>query len=985
MFEPATFPRVFGLAPGVDFPRALVSGIISRMSDRPPEAMARVQLIVNTRRMHRRLTALFAEQGAMLLPQLCLITDLDGLAPGTMLPPAVSPLRRRLDLIALVSKLIEKEEGIAPRASLYDLTDSVARLMDEMQGEGVSAADIALMDVRDQSGHWQRAQQFFQIAQEYVDRMDGPPEAEVRQRQLVDLLAHRWQQSPPDHPVIVAGSTGSRGTTLRLMKAVAQLPQGALVLPGFDFEMPAAIWSQLNNEMMSEDHPQYRFFRLMQTLDISRGQISSWDDNPPPSRARNALVSLSLRPAPFTHAWMTEGTQLTDIESATNKITMLRAPTPRTEALAIALRLRAAVESGQTAALITPDRMLTRQVTAALDQWGILPDDSAGTPLHLSPPGRLLRHVATLMHRRLDAEALLTLLKHPLTHIGQGRNTHILNTQKLELAVRDEGLPYPDNAGLMRLMTRATKHASDAGEILSWVAWVGRTIAGQCSAEERPLAEWVTRHIALAEAIAEGETDTKSGALWLRAAGEEARAVMTNLADHAAHGGTMTALAYADLLNALLSDATVRERDAPRSDVMIWGTLEARVQGADLVILGGLNDGTWPETPTPDPWMNRAMRHKAGLLLPERRIGLSAHDYQQAIGAPEVWLTRAIRSDDAETVASRWINRLSNLLDGLSMQGGPDALSAMIARGDMWLAKVAAFEAGENAPAAPRPSPRPPIQARPRKLSVTEIKTLIRDPYAIYGKHVLRLRRLGDLVQGPDAALRGTLIHSVMETFIHDIVRDPTLLDRNHLMDVTRAVLSEHAPWPAARTMWLAKVSRVADWFVERERVRQTYAKPIAFEDRAKGSLAWSDIGFTLTAKADRIDRTESGDIMIFDYKTGRISTPAQQLQFDKQLLLMAAMVERGAFEGLEPAHVAAAIYIGLGSAPKEVAAPLDEEPPSAVLDKMHSLAASYLSLTQGFTARRAVELTDFAGDYDQLARFGEWDATTPATPEDLT
>ncbi|WP_299825880.1 double-strand break repair protein AddB [uncultured Roseobacter sp.] len=985
MFENGSNKRLFGVSPGVDFPRALVEGLVARMSGQPPEAMARVQLIVNTRRMQRRLRDLFDIQPAMLLPRIRLITDLDLIDPSLVLPPPVSPLRRRLELIALVSRLIAQQKDLAPQSSLYDLTDSLASLMDEMQGEGVTAQTIADLDVTDQSGHWQRAQQFIQIAQAYLDQTDTAPDQEARQRLLVTALAEKWQRQPPGDPVLIAGSTGSRGTTMLLMQAVAKLPQGALILPGFDFDMPLSVWAQLGNAMASEDHPQYRFHKMMTEMAVTPSDVTHWHDAPAPSPARNALVSLSLRPAPVTDAWLTEGAKLTNIAEATADVTLLDAPSPRDEALAIALRLRQAAEVGETAALITPDRVLTRQVTAALDQWDILPDDSAGTPLHLSPPGRFLRHVANLFTRRLDTEALLTLLKHPLTHSGGARGPHVLNTQRLELRIRKHGLPYPDPAGILRLLEKSVAKPEDQAALQDWAQWVGQTFAGHMTSEVRPLATWVNHHIALSETISAGLGYTDPGELWQKKAGQKALQVMQNVASQAEYGTTMTAADYGDLIGALLSGEEIRDRDAPHPDIMIWGTLEARVQGADLVILAGLNDGTWPEAPAPDPWLNRALRHQAGLLLPERRIGLSAHDYQQAIGAKEVWLTRSIRSDDAETVTSRWLNRLRNLLDGLRDQGGPQALADMLARGDLWLARAACFERVDPTDPAKRPSPKPPLEARPRALSVTEIKRLIRDPYAIYARHVLKLSRLGPLVQSPDALMRGTLAHEIMEGFVQDTLQDRALLCADHLMAVARRVMTTEVPWPAARAMWLARIEKIADWFVVQEQLRQSYSTPVAFEAQAKGQLVWPDIGFTLSARADRIDRTEDGDVLIYDYKTGKPPTAKQQATFDKQLLIEAAMIEEGAFDTLGVSSVASAIFIGLGAHPEEVLAPLETEPPRETLGNLRALIDAYLDPGQGFTSRRMMLQDKIEGDYDQLARFGEWDATDDPVPEDLS
>ncbi len=984
MFDPCDHPRVYGLAPGVDFPAALVKGLQDRLAQQSPEAMARVDLIVNTTRMARRLREIFDAGPPGFLPRIRLITGLDTLVPGISLPAPTPKLRRRLELSQLISKLIDADPTLAPRSSLYALSDSLADLIDEMQGEGVAASTVADLDVSDQSGHWERAQRFLTIAQGYLDETQSKPDSEARQRRLISQIIANWQISPPKNPVILAGSTGSRGTTLMLMQAVARLPQGAVILPGFDFDMPTAVWSDLDHELLSEDHPQYRFRHLMSNLDLPRAAIKPWTDTKPPSPERNVLVSLSLRPAPVTHTWLSEGPKLGTLANATANLTLVEASSPRVEALTIAMRLRQAVAEGKSAALITPDRMLSRQVTAALDRWHILPDDSAGTPLQLSPPGRFLRHVAALFLRRLDAEALLTLLKHPLTHSNADRNLHQLHTQLLEMQIRRDGLPYVEAEGVLRIAARAAKKQSDPAAFLAWADWVAATFTAQNDVGVRPLTNWVERHLTLANAIAAGQSSADEHELWKRKAGEKSREVMRELGEQAVHGGEMTAADYVDLVGALLSTDEVRDRDAPHPGVMIWGTLEARVQGADLVIMGGLNDGNWPEVSKPDPWLNRQMRLKAGLLLPERRIGLSAHDYQQAIAAPEVWLTRAIRSDEAETVPSRWLNRLSNLLNGLPKNGGPEAWKAMRSRGNHWLDQARALEAINRVKPAIRPSPRPPLAARPRGLSVTEIKRLIRDPYAIYAKHCLRLRPINSLVQSPDAPVRGIILHEVMERFVKSITADPALLTKDHLMKIAQEVLTAEAPWPAARMFWSARIDRVADWFIENEGRRQSYSSPVAFEQAARGTHEFTDLGFTLTGYADRIDLTQDGDALIYDYKTGTPPSKKEQQVFDKQLLIEAAVVEQGGFKEVGVASVAHAAFIGLGAKPVEIEAPLVDEPPREVLRGLHELIAKYLDETQGFTSRRIVKTEAAPGDYDQLARFGEWDGTADPVPEDL-
>lgn len=994
-----TDPRfgTFHLPPGLDFARHFALGLLQRNAALPPQELARTTVYLNSERMRRRVAETLEASGARLLPRLLLVTELDRDPVLADLPAAEPRLRRLLTLGQLVQGLLERDDRLAPRSVAFDLAASLSELMDEMQAEGVSPATLAGLPMERHAHYWQRTQAFLAIVAPFFAPDGTAPDSAplaatdpaARQRMAALRLAALWATDRPPGPVIVAGSTGSRGPTLCLMRAVAALPQGALVLPGFDPTLPAEVWQAMKDALTAEDHPQFRIRRLLDLLQCPPADVAPWHATPAPDMARNAVVSLSLRPAPVTDQWLTEGQRLTDLPGALRGVSLLQAETPQEEAATLALILRDSAERGLPTALITPDRALGRRVTAALGQWGILPDDAAGKPLALSPVGRFLRHIAAMMAERLTSDALLILLKHPICHSADQRGPHLRLTHELELSLRRDGPAFPTAQSL--ILWASTQKDPFANP---WAAAIGACLNALALSPQTPLSQAQAQHLRLAEAFARGtaalDGPEPTGALWRQEAGANARTLFSTLAEEAEHGAPVGPQDYRRLFETLIHQIGMDSRGAVAVHpfITILGPREARETGATRVILAGLNEGTWPRQTPPDPWMNRRMRHEAGLLLPERQIGLSAHDYQQAMGAPEVIISRSRRDADAETVPSRWLNRLFNLLGGLPDQGGPDAVVQMTARGDAWrdLAARAArptlsHRADPGLARAARPAPRPPLAARPARLSLTRIRDLIRDPYAIYASTVLRLAKLDPLHGSPDARDRGTVLHKVMETFIRDTTDDETPEQaQTRLLDVTRTLLAEAIDFPTERLLWYARMALVADRIVEAEASRP--GTPVLLE--AKGELAFSQPAFTLYGRLDRADRLPDGRVDLIDYKTGAVPKAPEQAAFEKQLLLSALMAEDGAFATLGPAEVAHIRYISLKDPQTPQSTQITAELLAEVRAKFHHLIAQYARRSTGYISRRAMQRIEDVRDFDHLARFGEWQMSDLAEPADI-
>lgn len=957
-------PALYALPPGVPFARGFVAGLGPRLGHPGPLDWARVRVLVNTGRALRAIRAamIAAAPGAAILPRLGLLSDLaaDPLADPD-LAPAVDPTRRQLWLTRLVTAYLAAEPGRAPAAAAPDLAQALAGLIDELHAAGVAPGRLDALAPADLAQHWQETLRFADLVRSawpaiLAEAEGGALDPAARQAQVIARLVAEWQTDPPG-PVIAAGSTGSVGSTAVLLAAIARLPGGAVVLPGFDPGIDPAVWAALGPE-----HPMAPFTRLLGLLEMEPAQVRLWHGAVPDS-PRLRLLSQALRPAPVTDDWVRAAPALAaETAAATQGLSLLEAETPRHEAAAIALAIRQGLEDpAARIALITPDASLARRVTVELGRWDIIPDDSLGQPLLQSAAGVFLRLVAEVGGERGDAVRLAALLSHPLCCPGGTRGDHLRAARAYERQVLRAGpvrglAPWPDAEPVQ----------------LAWWQRIDAALAPLIAARAAPLSALVPAHLAVAEALSTPEGGEPG--VWSGRDGARCRAALARIARAAEALGPDPVPDYPALLLSLTRAETLRPEPArPHPRVMIWGPREARVEAADLVILGGLNEGTWPAAPGADPWLSRPMRAALGLAAPEAAVGLAAHDFLLAATQPRALLTRSVKLDGAPQVASRWLIRLTNLLGGVD----PAALAAMRARGDAWAALVPLVHRPVGAtPRAPRPAPCPPRAARPRKLSVTQIERLIRDAYGVYAQKVLGLRVLDPLGRAPDYRDRGEVLHAILHRFVAATADGLPGDARAVLLATADAVLAEQVPWPDLRRIWRGRVHRFADWFLAGEQLRRATGRPLALE--AKGALVLEAPGgdFTLTAKVDRIDSLGEG-AAILDYKTGTPPSRKQVGVFSLQLHLQALILEQGGFEGLGPLHALSGAYLGLTGSGSEggdetrvpdLAAELGD-----AWDRLGSLIADFDDpATPYLSWGRGEKVTD-TGDYDHLARRAEW------------
>ncbi len=1019
---PASAPFLSTLA------QALLDGrLVEGFSPRgDPLTLASATVFLPTRRAARAFAAAILDElggEAVLLPRIMPLRDIDDDelvredAHDWRLPPAAEPTLRRLILARLALKFAnpfsttsgEREPLVAATpATAITLADDLARIFDDMTYADISfdALDVDNRVPAELDGYWQQSLEFLKIAHKgWLDHLaeKGLTDPTASWRQSLEGEAVRIDKGERG-PFVVAGSTASIPAVAELVAAIARRPDGAVVLPGLDRDLDEISWDVIEGGKLagaeidpSPGHPQFGLRRLLEKLGIARGDIQVLGS--PACSERERFLSEAFRPAATTDRWMNRAERLGDdaAETALSGISVIEAADPREEALVIALALRETLEEKEkSAALITPDRALARRVAAELTRWNIAVDDSAGVPLAETAAGRCARLAASAAAEGLAPVPLLALLRHPFADLGVAAAA----IDALEITVLRGPRPAPGPEGLKGAILEARAadiHRRDPRARLTDQDWdAALDLAKRIGQALEPLLGFRTAKTAtFSDLLAAHRSALQAMGLDLAAREREdipalakAFAELENAAGYAPALGLSD---YAEVFAELIAKRSVRPAFDHRARIRILGPLEARLIDCERMVLGGLNEGVWPPETHADAWLNRPMRKQLGLDLPERRIGLSAHDFVQAMSAREVVLTRARRQNGVETVASRFLQRLAAVAPQAAWQ---EALG----RGDRYLAIARASERPQPAPPLQRPQPTPPPAVRPTRLSVTDIETLVRDPYSIYARHVLTLEPLEEIDADPGAAERGTLMHEALAKFAknHPEILPPDALDR--LIACGRDVFASIRDFPGVAATWWPRLERVARWFVEQERTRRPVMARTLAEITGHIELDIKGRKFTLTARADRVDLLRDGSIAIFDYKTGEAPTLPQALAgLAPQLPLEAAIARAGGFAGIPAkAKIAeiAVMKLSGGDPPGEVksldptkatreAKKLADEHRIGTCDQLAAFAHTRVekllaAFAKGGTPYHSIPRPKWRGRfgrYDHLARIKEWSA----------
>lgn len=946
---------------------------------------------------------------ATLLPRILPLGDIDEealafseAADAEELVPAIDPVRRRLVLAKLVlqwTRQLASATGsvdpliaATPMAAIA-LADQLAHLFDDITLANVPFEAIKNAVPPNLDQYWEISRQFLEVAH-------GGWSAYLREQNLLDpavrrdkLLAREAERLAKGGagPVIAAGSTGSLPAVAKVLSVIARLSNGAVVLPALDQNLDNESFDAIEDGKSADGgeiegspgHPQFGLKRLLARIGAQRADVVPLAEPQRPEREK--ILSEAFRPAATTDRWKPRA-DATAGHDPLAQITFVEAAEPREEALAIALALRETLESKDaTAALVTPDRALARRVAAELTRWNVAVDDSAGVPLAETEAGRLARLVATVAAERLAPVPLLAFLRHPLSRFaGEPRAI-----DALEQAILRGPRPAPGAESLARAVEdqrRIALHPQDPRARLHRNDWESAARLAECiGASLAPLTALAEQPSSLARLIeAHRETLALAGLDLAGGTREDTKALaeaLDKLRSAATDGFDLSLADYADTFAELIADPPVRSPFDPLARIRILGPLEARLLSVDRAIVGGLNEGTWPPEARTDAFINRPMRRALGLDLPERRIGLSAHDLTQVMGAREVVLTRARRQAGAETVASRFWQRIAAVAPSR-------AWAEACGRGKTLIDFAQALDRPKikSAPAA-KPAPRPPRAARPKRLSVTEIGDLVRDPYTIYARHVLALIPLEEIDADPGAAERGNVLHEALAAFAKAHPEKMPGDGLSRLLALGREAFQAYVDFPGTTAVWWARFERIARWFVGEETERRKRIIKTLAEVRGKIEFPIEGEPFTLSARADRIDLFADGSVGVADYKTGAApSVKEMRVGLAPQLPLEAAIARAGGFpnvpRGASVTEIAVMRLSG-GTPAGEVRRFVPGNPFKSCdeladfnLARLKDLLAAFADAEQPYHPIPRPKWRLRYGRYDQLARIAEWSAS---------
>lgn len=858
----------------------------------------------------------------------------EGAAEVALLPPVISAARRRILLASLIEKF-QYADHFMPFDQALRWSDNLMNLLDEMRTHGIDLK--ALKEGIPFTGpgeHWERVQKFLNLISDYWDRIleeEKCIEGVTWQKRLMEVQADILENKKPSLPIMVAGSLGTIPSTLRLIEVISRLPHGVIILPGFQ--------RGLKKEALSPRHAQFFLYRLLSKLEISEEEVRDW--NVEEERSGSLFLEKIFDPLSLTQ-------QNRSFLSISN-IEYIEASNQGEEARLIGVAIRQALEEGKKKILcISGDQNLLSRISAELEFWNlsILPQQTQS--LLETPLGTFLHLAALWVSAPFPATVIAAIFKHPFSadkkEIWSLFERHVLRTwtgtisiptleylmnrtqQNLEPALWDQLKVFYDS---LKDHLGFSEGSHSLGYYLSKIESLFAWVVGKEQKIEELLIEFSS-----AEGIFFQElwADLKKS---------------FDLEIKNPHN-------FSEIFLTLFKGHRMPLTGRGNENIFLINPSEARFMEGDFKILAGLNEGIWPTEPSVDPFFSASMRKALNLPSVEMRLGQSAHDFLSYLCGPgKILITRSLQIGGVPSVSSRF---LSHLELAAKAHGLRIPLNLYL---KPWT-KILYHET-ERVACSP-PKPLPPLEHRPTRFSVTDIPLLLEDPYSIYAKYILNLKRLEPFEGAEKPRLFGIFVHDILHRWP---LTSGTILDEE-FEGRAKLLFELYLGSIEKSRFWWEKFLILAHWVKQQKSLENTLT-----EIKGEVTFAVEDKLFTLVGKADRIDWDKEGAIII-DYKTGSVPS-LLDIKSGKapQLPLEALIFLKKGFSNIPILSLNALQYWGVLS---EELVSIEEDLPllvSQTQKKLEQLMGSFYKPTTPYLAHPRGFRTQ--GFYDHLSRVQEW------------
>lgn len=977
--------NIFNISPLYPFLDVLVQFVIDS-AHKQNINIANDIILLPTRRACRALKDVFAKlsAGNSLLPKILPLGDIDEDGFAFLdyqndnldlmdLPPAIPDIERNL----ILSSLIKKKSPSLNDEQAFSLAVDLAHLMDVVEMEMLDFKNLQYIVPENLSLYWQENLEFLQIITDWYPQIlkeRGYLNPVDRKIKLIYKQVEVWQKYPIKGRIFACGSTASLVPISYMITSISNMENGYVVLPHLD-----KILSDEDFYNVGQNHPQYGMKNLLIKMKVKREEVIDLKPLNPikniADKDREILSSFIMLNSSLSQTWQNMPKLNNDVLNGVEKLSLNN---DADETLAIAFTIRKMIEENKKTLLITPNRNIAKAVASELKRWNIDVDDSAGTGASEIPTGNYFILLINAIVDNFAPIPLLSILKHSLSHFNMDKVYLDSLVDNFEQFILRENFLLTDIDLIISKCEEFSfiNNKFDINPILNILYYIKKSLSSFLNLFNEDgkafLFDMLTEHIKLVENFVQNnqkEPDFYLNALYKGDLNSQFSEGLRNLLDslYKLKGddiSKMTLKSYRDFIANYLFNLKLRPVIQSHPLIAIMNSIEARLLNADVFILAGLNENTFPSVSADDPWMSRPMKAEFKLPLPERKIGLSSHDFVEFFCKKNVILTRSQKSDGLNTIESRWLQKLDAIIkiSNINFSSNNDILN--------WIQVFTKPLC--DVQKCKRPMPCPPLYARPKELWATSIEKLYRDPYIIFARYILNLKKLKDINADTLPADFGDIVHACLEEFKN---KNLSSIDELKQIFIRKSLAFHNID---IIDFWFKQFDDIAKNFIDYENNIKDSVKQSFTE--LEGSLKITDF-FTLKAKADRIDILNDNNAVVMDYKTGYAPSDKEVLSgYAPQLPLEALILNNNGFN-IKNAKTSSMLYLKLSSKDGKYITNIDKNI-DEILDNTYKslieiVSKFYDENTPYISRPNPNKLGDMIkkySDYNHLARVKEWE-----------